>query len=756
VRGEPEHMSQNDKLLRAKGLPVLTKGEKDKLRNKWQAETWDDMLMSLHLYGKYIMLRPTGFGKTYTCSCATSIGSSTPEGSDEIILNNGSVIHNQKLVNIHKKKVVFVYVSDILKRTFSSEIAAIKNSDRIIYETYSMIRGHWGDTDYLKEVIDIDNVGLVIFDEVQRLGAVKTSQTFDIATPILNELGVYYIGATATVGRSTGHDVCDKYFTVGSPNIAINSKEVKARGAKQKLNNLTYCWGEHIYTLSDAFKSGLLIPPEYQYIEENDQILKEARHSRKSLLKNLKTDYVNCTNPEEKHAIFDSMQELDRAIIKNSSKIIHDTMLQLYDCNPKFVVEREDLPPAKFGSLPFPKRLPKYMRFLVFAPDRESIVANTKDITTGDIYGSLLERTRDDFVEAFGRYGYKVRTLVISSLTSEERNNVKLLDAKNVSEDDIESEKVIKPTDMTIDLIFSINMLNVGYHVSHITGLVFKRWTGSNQVYYQQLGRCLSVDSDIIPVVFDYVNSISSKGINAPLYSIESSTKTTTENADGTKTIEYKEKPKQERTPGDINIIDAKYITVGMTSATVKDILERVNVYQMRLNSISLFKDSYNSYMDCINIDAANNRLISNVKNIPSLTDSMRVHVIKKCRAEGHDITKLDFSKISMNFKEYLLWLKNNNKDVYANYEAFKQYKQCKELGTTPTTLAAEVNSVLAVSKTLAATEKKAKTVSTNGVNIKLMINANQIEEFKQDKETQDLLLSKGFSPSKDIVTYTE
>ena len=63
-------MSQNDKLLLEKGIPVLTKQERDKLRGEWQANTWDDMLLSLHNYGKYIMLRPTGFGKTFTSAAA--------------------------------------------------------------------------------------------------------------------------------------------------------------------------------------------------------------------------------------------------------------------------------------------------------------------------------------------------------------------------------------------------------------------------------------------------------------------------------------------------------------------------------------------------------------------------------------------------------------------------------------------------------------------------------------------------------------
>ena len=59
-------MSQNNKLLEELGLPVLNEDEKAELRRDWQNKTWNDMITSLHNYGKYVMLRPTGFGKTYT------------------------------------------------------------------------------------------------------------------------------------------------------------------------------------------------------------------------------------------------------------------------------------------------------------------------------------------------------------------------------------------------------------------------------------------------------------------------------------------------------------------------------------------------------------------------------------------------------------------------------------------------------------------------------------------------------------------
>lgn len=816
-------MSQNDKLLRDKGLPVLTEDERKELRRKWQNETWDDMILSLAQYGKYIMLRPTGFGKTYTCACACYIGENAtiwknstydraleriwredkselkneiykkiislcnhPDVKDsdfEVRLHDGTPIHDKKLASICKKKVIFVYPSEILQMTFAEQIEELKKkknfskdrilieNGRILYTTYAMVQAHWGDIKYLNDTVHIDEVGLVIFDEVQRLGAKNTAKALKTAIEVLEKKKIYYIGATATVERVHGHDVCDTYFRVGEPNIKIDKKNNPKLGGATK-NSPVFCWGEHIYTLSDCFESGLLIPPEYQFIEENEETLSEARHTRQDVLNKLKAFYASGNKVGQK-AWFEDSKDLENAVIKNSSKIIHDTMLQLYDCDPKFITNKEELDDAEFKSIEFPEKLPDYMRFLVFAPNSDSIHKKAVDEETGIEYDSLYDRTINDFEKAFGRYGFKIRPLIVTSLTSQERNNVRKLDAHNniqvnkiagknkkvskpglktqkdiqvISEKQLNSKEVLQKTPMVIDLIFSINMLNVGYHVPHITGLILKRYTKSNQVYYQQLGRCLSVDSPNIPVVFDCVNSIKSKGILAPLYSVDRKTKIVTENADGTKNVQYNDEIREDSIRKNICFIEAKYITVGMTSATVTDILERANVYKMRLNSVGFFKDSYNTYSKLI--DIRNKKLVTPVRDIPSLSDTMRYQILLKCKSEGRIISKDELEFVTENFKQYLFWLQANNKEVYMDYEAFDNYITHKKTGTAPKMyLVNEINSLLTICKTK---DSKAK----ESAKIKLLVNSNQLQSYQANTEVQQLLAERGFNEQTDLITY--
>lgn len=60
-----------------------------------------------------------------------------------------------------------------------------------------------------------------------------------------------------------------------------------------------------------------------------------------------------------------------------------------------------------------------------------------------------------------------------------------------------------------IKLLFCIDMLNEGIHLSNIDGVIMLRATSSTNVYYQQLGRalsCMDVNS-VRPVIFDVVNN---------------------------------------------------------------------------------------------------------------------------------------------------------------------------------------------------------------------------------------------------------
>ena len=58
-----------------------------------------------------------------------------------------------------------------------------------------------------------------------------------------------------------------------------------------------------------------------------------------------------------------------------------------------------------------------------------------------------------------------------------------------------------------LKLLFAIEMLNEGVHVKSIDGVIMFRPTSSPIIYFQQLGRALSVGHNAHPIVFDVVNN---------------------------------------------------------------------------------------------------------------------------------------------------------------------------------------------------------------------------------------------------------
>lgn len=699
-------MSQNDELLMSKGIKVISSKERKELRAYWQKVTWEDMKKSLSMYKKYAMLRPTGFGKTYTCACAAN--RLCPEG----------------------KKVIFVYKSDILKKTFEEYEKGINGKAKLInkevvYETYTMIGQKWGKQEYLDEIFD--NVGLIIFDEMQYMGAETYRKALDFALQYAGhtimsdnddeldtveaKYNIPYIGATATVERRDV-DVCDKYFT-------------------HKTNDgYVMCWGENIFTLNDAFESGLIIPPEYVYIETNKGLLDDIRHTRKSLLDELKIERAQ----DGDAVLLKNMQELSNCVIKNADKLVHDSMLDLYMCDNKYK-NLEKLPTFN-GNVESAGNLPKYMRFLVFTPNRDIMDTFRLESLTLDTFEGMVNETAQFFRNAFGRYGYKVRTLIISSRNEVERKNVNLIDPDTELEAHLIKDKhkriyteqsIVRKDDMVIDLIFSINMLNVGYHVDSITGIVLRRWTGSNQIYYQQLGRCLSVDSDKIPIVFDFVNSISSKGINAPLYAVDSNTKAITVNADGTEELSYKgRKNRKERkndllgnvNPRNINVISTHYINVYADSATVEEMLSRYRVYETRKNSREIFEKAYKLYAETYVIE--NGRLVSNPNRCTSFLMQFYTLVEGINKKEG---------LLTVNYKAYVEYLAKHEYTLFITYDAILSYieikKQNREVKKNDYGYYGyeDVNSALAMSN------KK----NSKHAKLMILVNSNNVAKYRED-----------------------
>lgn len=62
----------------------------------------------------------------------------------------------------------------------------------------------------------------------------------------------------------------------------------------------------------------------------------------------------------------------------------------------------------------------------------------------------------------------------------------------------------------TLKLLYAVDMLNEGYHVKDLDGVIMMRPTYSPTIYTQQIGRALTVGGNKIPIIFDLVNNFDS------------------------------------------------------------------------------------------------------------------------------------------------------------------------------------------------------------------------------------------------------
>ena len=324
--------------------------------------------------------------------------------------------------NSKYKSVLYVYPSDIIKKSAIKWLTSFNAIEKVKFISYHAIGRMNKNPELLFDKVR-GNFDLVIFDELHHMGA-------ELRVPVLDYLftnlsNVHMIGATATPKRMDGFDVVSHYF-------------------EDKV--VTY------YGLESAIHDKIMPKPYYVYAAdtyENEiaDIKSRCSDIPKKMLSGINTD------------IRKAVKKLDK--LTNAPEIIHSCMLKIYK-----------------------KKLPNYMRFMVFFPNKADL-----EIRKNEIIGWF----QSEFTE------YDVDHVVIHSSATERKNL-----------DELEFREA---RDKTIDLIMSIDMLNEGYHIDSVTGVVLLRPTKSATVYTQQVGRCLQVNAKHRPIIFDFVSNIKIKSI---------------------------------------------------------------------------------------------------------------------------------------------------------------------------------------------------------------------------------------------------
>lgn len=140
-----------------------------------------------------------------------------------------------------------------------------------------------------------------------------------------------------------------------------------------------------------------------------------------------------------------------------------------------------------------------------------------------------------------------------------------------------------------INLLFCIDMLNEGVHVSGIDFVIFLRKTKSDIVYFQQLGRVLDSKKEKLPIVFDLVDNVDNIQIGNLLREIRE------------EAFKYQARRKADELSSDV--INLEQIEACMHDET-KDVIIALRNIEMKFQQIwsfwiNLLRDYCEEYGNC-------------------------------------------------------------------------------------------------------------------------------------------------------------
>ena len=357
-------------------------------RNREGHKTLESAYSLMQKYGRAMVVRPTGFGKSHILAYLTK----------------------------RYEKALYIYPLDIIRISMSENYSGVLNnttflSYRAIYEMYKRKE--------LRKFLDSNKFGLIMFDEVHMAGSEGFRETIKDFDWAVRKLGTHLIGVTATPDRMDSFDYQSELF---------RNKRV------------------YEYTLHDCIQNNIMLEPYYVRSSFDVDIDKDKyRQLVLKLKKTVKSDQLDRLIRQK---------DIEVANLLNASQVINKHVCKVHG------------------------EKPEYLKFIVFFSNISNLHETKADVVNW-------------FSDAFPEMS--INYIIISS-EPEYKNNLNRL-------------AELKPTKGVIDLVFCVDMLNMGYHVDSISGVVLIRGTKSDRIYKQQIGRCLSVKATKRPIIFDFVNN---------------------------------------------------------------------------------------------------------------------------------------------------------------------------------------------------------------------------------------------------------
>ena len=415
---------------------------------KESKKTIDEAIQKLNDHGKVFVCRPTGFGKTY-------------------MLIQVAKFYNKLYPD---KKIAYIYPLDIIpseikvkygKNSDDSEVrAAVKNLEFISYMTLTRRINDNGNDYWLNHFKD--GYSILLVDEVHAAGSIGFRKVYDSIKGIIGpEAGqLKMIGVTATPNRMDDEE------------------------DKSVLNDIFDNIQVYEYTLANCINDGII----------DKLVIGTYKYNMKELAEQLRGE----TKAKAKKA---GIKFNDESFNVELSKIIKENGTEAEFIYKYLALAGYDLS----------KQNEKYFKFIVFfnniqdVAERGPMVEEWFDSAFNEVAKSELGLKRDFLIKAHYLTSSDTEDGLINALVEEDKKHrFKYDNTKKLTDAQMKDKYVV-------DLIMTVNMTNMGYHDDDITGIVMLRGTRSEIVYYQQLGRAISVTNEHSPLIYDFVNNVNTK-----------------------------------------------------------------------------------------------------------------------------------------------------------------------------------------------------------------------------------------------------
>lgn len=431
----------------------------------------------LNKYNRCLIVRPTGIGKTYLLNAIAREYMDKYPNKSIIYLYPTDIIVNEEFTNKEYADIVH-YLTFISFQRISLAFGSTTESDNFKSKSEDEKSAF---IERQKETqLDILNTfksaSIVLIDEVHRIASEKLRSFFDMYDEEFEKVGLHIVGVTATIDRSD----CEE--TDWIKNTLLKGKEV------------------YSYCLGDAFNDEILLRPliyrpVFNFDKQVENLAGELR------AKKMNTSYFNDAELSQmidnaKKSWGNNGKDIYNAIRKAgyvlSSDNPDDSFLRfiVFFSNTKHMVEE--------GGL-----IENYFRLATntCASEDLGVEVNTELVveyvisTTADVHNDMIVR---DFCKEKDYRIYRPKSCDVC------------LEEKVVEENGVVSTvKESMPVKAhRVHLIFNVGTIIMGYHVPHISGVMQLSSVNTSIMFYQQIGRCLSVKNTKPSIIFDVVSNM--------------------------------------------------------------------------------------------------------------------------------------------------------------------------------------------------------------------------------------------------------